>query len=175
MRQSLILRAPKLTDKLAFMRFYQNYVENDPENVSFHTQGFEDFDKHIQLIQFLSRGEHLPKHAVPTTQLWAFNQAGEMVGTLSIRHNISNLYLENEAGHIGYDVAPKFRGRGYAKIMLKLAQTEMKKIGLEKVLITCQDNNIASKKVILDSGGIYSHTIMGRVCPYPISHYWLNL
>lgn len=57
-------------------------------------------------------------------------------------------------GHIGYGVRPSERGKSYATAMLKLALGYCKKIGLDKVLITCDKSNIASAKTIMRCAGV---------------------
>ena len=77
---------------------------------------------------------------------------------MDIRHEL-NEYLEKFGGHIGYGIAPSERKKGYGKIQLKLGLEKAKKIGLKKVLITCDDNNIGSAKTIEACGGIYNDTL----------------
>ncbi len=79
-----------------------------------------------------------------------------------------------EAGHIGYDIAPSFRGRGYGKQMLKLALPEIKKLGIEKALITADEDNYASRKVIEANGGQLENIIQGKVLPNPLARYWVR-
>lgn len=78
-------------------------------------------------------------------------------------------------GFIGYSVRPSKRGKGYATKMLKLALDEFRKIGKDKVLITCKDFNIASKRVIEKNGGIYenSYYCEEEGCTY--LRYWISL
>jgi predicted acetyltransferase len=57
--------------------------------------------------------------------------------------------LRSHGGHIGYDVRPGRRGRGYAKAALRLCLAEAAKMGLDEVFITCLDWNEPSHRVIL--------------------------
>lgn len=59
------------------------------------------------------------------------------------------------ASHIYYEIDPAFRGKGYGKLILKSGLEEARKIGLQELLITCDDENIASKKIIEANGGIF--------------------
>ena len=92
-----------------------------------------------------------PSHWVPTTILWAVENA-EVVGRIGIRHKLND-FLFHEGGHIGYFVRPSCRRKGFATGMLKQAlETDLaRKIG--KILITCDEGNDASEKTIRNNGG----------------------
>ena len=72
----------------------------------------------------------------------------KILGAIQIRHSIDHPNLIHRGWHIGYAIRPNERKKWYATKMLELALKESKKIGLEKVLITCDIDNIASNKVI---------------------------
>ena len=96
---------------------------------------------------------------VPCTTLFLKRMSDNKVcGSISIRHEL-NEYLEKFGGHIGYGIAPSERKKGYGKIQLKLGLEKAKKIGLKKVLITCDDNNVSSARTIEACGGIYNDTL----------------
>ena len=52
------------------------------------------------------------------------------------------------AGHIGYDISPDYRNRGYGTRILKLALEKAKEIGLKEAVVTCLTTNLPSKKII---------------------------
>lgn len=76
-----------------------------------------------------------------------------IVGIVNIRHRLND-YLRAYGGHIGYSIRYSERGQGYGKAQLQLALAECKKIGLARVLITCDADNAASRSVILANGGL---------------------
>ncbi|MBI3072120.1 MAG: GNAT family N-acetyltransferase [Deltaproteobacteria bacterium] len=88
---------------------------------------------------------------VPTTHLWALME-DEFVGRISIHHELNDA-LRIEGGHIGYDTVPSFRGRGVATEMLRQALPVARALGLGAVLVTCDDTNAASIRVIERNGG----------------------
>jgi predicted acetyltransferase len=89
---------------------------------------------------------------VPETKLWAIVQ-GSYAGRISIRHELTDA-LRRMGGHVGYDTRPTFRGLGLASLMLKHALPVAKGLGLSEVLLTCDDTNAASIRVIEKNGGV---------------------
>ena len=91
---------------------------------------------------------------VPSVTYFTIRKSdNKIVGMVNIRYNL-NEYLRKIAGHIGYSIRPSERGKGLAKIQLYLALKEAIKVNLNKVMISCEQNNIASEKTILALGGI---------------------
>lgn len=88
---------------------------------------------------------------VRKTHLWAVAEE-EFVGRISIHHELNDA-LRVEGGHIGYDTVPSFRGRGVATEMLRRALPVARALGLPAVLLTCDDTNAASIRVIEKNGG----------------------
>ncbi|MEJ1090919.1 GNAT family N-acetyltransferase [Microbacterium istanbulense] len=86
---------------------------------------------------------------------------GEVVGRVSIRH-VLNEFLLNEGGHVGYAVGREFRRRGYATEILRLAVADLAERGVERVLVTCDDANVASAGVIEKLGGVLEDVRPGR-------------
>jgi predicted acetyltransferase len=94
--------------------------------------------------------------SVPKTHLWAIAD-DEVVGRISIWHELTDA-LRVEGGHIGYDTAPSFRSRGVATEMLRQALPVARALGLPAVLLTCDDTNAASIRVIERNGGALRET-----------------
>jgi predicted acetyltransferase len=96
---------------------------------------------------------------------------GQIVGRVSIRHEL-NAFLTERGGHIGYGVRPEFRGRGYATAILLEALGIIHNLGVQRVLVTCDDANIASSRVIEKCGGVLENIIEidgGE----PLRRYWI--
>lgn len=88
---------------------------------------------------------------VPETVLWWVEQR-EFLGRVSIRHSLTAA-LRRVGGHIGFEVPPAHRGLGHATAMLAAALPVAHRLGLDEVLITCDDDNRASIRVIEANGG----------------------
>ena len=110
---------------------------------------------------------------VPRTQLWALAEE-EFVGNISIRHELNDA-LRVEGGHIGYDTVPSFRGRGVATEMLRQALPVARALGLTAVLLTCDDTNAASIRVIERNGGSLRETRVLDTSRPPKRYYWITL
>jgi len=110
---------------------------------------------------------------VPTSHLWALREE-QFVGRISI-HHVLNDALRVEGGHIGYDTVPSFRGRGVATEMLLQALPVARALGLPAVLLTCDDTNAASIRVIERNGGSLRETrVLGANRPLK-RYYWITL
>jgi predicted acetyltransferase len=94
-----------------------------------------------------------------------------VLGGIALRHELNERLLR-EGGHIGYGVRPSARRQGMASWALAKMLAEAKKIGLERVLLVCADENVASARTIERCGGILEdvlHTEQG-----PLRRYWIT-
>jgi predicted acetyltransferase len=85
---------------------------------------------------------------------------------LALRHRLNDKLLE-VAGHIGYDVRPTARRRGHATAMLREALPHAAAIGIDQVLLTCDEDNVGSYKTIESNGGVMEDIRQGK------RRYWL--
>lgn len=142
------------------------------------TGGLIKFDDPQEWIDFLAKHknpETLPEGRVPATQLiFVREEDQKIVGMIDIRHYLSE-YLEKYGGHIGYSVAPSERLKGYATQMLKATLPVCKKLGIDKVLITCIKGNEGSKRTILNNGGVYETTVYEPDEKVKLEKYWITL
>lgn len=114
---------------------------------------FEDWLKHLESYAVKAL---IPKESkyVEGSQYFLYDESRNLViGMVNIRHELND-YLIKFGGHIGYSIRPSERQKGYAKLQLNLALDILKTKGVKKALITCNSDNIASKKTILACGGI---------------------
>ena len=135
----------------------------------------ENPEKWVEHCCLFKNPENVPEGRVPATQyIFVREEDNKIVGMLQIRHFL-NGYLEKYGGHIGYSVIPSERRKGYASLMLKTALPKCKELGIEKVLITCIDNNTGSRKTILANGGEYESTVYEPDEKVSLEKYWINL
>ena len=93
-----------------------------------------------------------PAHFVPCTTFW-WVEGPEYLGRIAVRHRL-NAHLLEEGGHVGYDVRALARRRGHATAMLRAVLPCAASLGIEKALLTCDDDNLASRRVIEACGGV---------------------
>jgi predicted acetyltransferase len=93
-----------------------------------------------------------PPGFVPSTTLWWVDDTGYL-GRLAIRHRLTDR-LREVGGHIGYDVRPTARRRGHATAMLRAALPVARSLGIASALVTCDYDNIGSRKAIERNGGV---------------------
>lgn len=114
-----------------------------------------------------------PEGRVRCTYFWITDgpaddpDAREFVGYLALRHDLTPWLLE-EGGHIGYAVRPSRRREGHATRALVLALPEAAALGLDRVLLTADEDNLGSQQVILAAGGVYEDTRNGK------RRYWIT-
>ncbi len=132
----------------------------------------ESFEEFVENIKSESKGLHLPWGWVPATELWLVNH-GEFIGYVNIRHSLTE-HLLRIGGHIGYWVRPSKRGMGYGKKILKLSLSEAEKLGITRLLITCDDTNIGSRKIIEENGGILENIVENGENHPPKRRYWIT-
>lgn len=120
-------------------------------NSSISLEKFSSFEDWLEELKKRSTQETVPEGLVPSsTYLGVREKDNYIVGMIDIRHYL-NKYLTQVGGNIGYSVRKTERNKGYAKQMLKLALEKCKELKIKKVLITCDEDNIASEKVILSA------------------------
>lgn len=111
----------------------------------------DDWGAYVALLEQRRRGICVPEGLVPATFLVAMVD-DELVGRVSIRHEL-NEHLANVGGHIGYGVRPGHRGRGYASEILRQALVIARAEGVGDVLVTCDEDNVPSRRAIERLGG----------------------
>ncbi|NGN96366.1 GNAT family N-acetyltransferase [Grimontia sp. S25] len=158
----------------AFHAFYDDFSKNDPENANYYQAAKVDFSGYIQSLLDESKGINLREGFVPCSHFWLVDSEQNILGAIRVRHHIDNDFLALECGHIGYDIAPSHRRKGHGTTMLKLALPRAKSLSISKVLITADEDNLASQKIIKANGGQYENTIVGKVNNWRIARYWVE-
>lgn len=141
----LRLEFPNTSHEIEYLSMIEEWKSHEIPSSPGALFRWETFEEFLQLAKDdLEKGN---RHWVPATLFFAVNE-DRILGAIQIRHHINHPNLIERWGHIGYGIRPSERWKWYAKEMLKFALIESQKLWLEKVLITCHDDNIASVKVI---------------------------
>ena len=131
---------------------------------------FHDFDSYLENLEIKEGNKD---GLVPDTTLFCLDKDRNIfVGAVNIRHYL-NEYLLQCGGHIGDGIRPSERRKGYATAMIGLALKECKKLGIDKVLMCCDKENIGSAKSIQKNGGVLENEIEkdGTI----EQRYWISL
>ena len=160
----MILRQLKATDREAFEKLLDEWDDSP---------GFNMLYGLIEVVAFSSYLKVLEAMRDDLSCLYAF-VGDEIVGKANVRHHL-NKHLENLGGHIGYGVLNHQRKKGYATEILKQALDYCRELGLDRVLITCDENNIGSCKVIERNGGVLENLFDPKDGSSLKKRYWINL
>ena len=102
-------------------------------------------------------GLNLPDGYVPSSAFWLVEN-NTFIGAGNIRHKLTPA-LEHFGGHIGYFIRPSKWNQGYGTLQLALLLKEAGKLGIDRVLVTCDEDNVGSYRVMEKNSGIYQDTI----------------
>lgn len=132
-----------------------------------------DFSAFVDRRLNYANGEKIIPGLVPWTEYWLMFE-DECVGMISFRHHL-NSALERLGGHIGYSIRPEFRRRGFGTRALALTLQRARVFGLTEVLVTCDDNNVGSYKIIEANGGELIDKIKNESRPVLTRRYKIRL
>jgi predicted acetyltransferase len=171
--QLLELRWPREDEEEEFLRAHHATSPDVPTFLHYYQHGLS-FRRYLEILSEQEQGINLPSPGhVPSTFLFAFDGT-RIVGRTSIRHAL-NEFLRRQGGHIGYVVVPEFRRRGYATAILRLALPIARaKCGTDRILVTCDDDNIGSIRTIEKNGGVLEDVVTGPDLKKPLRHYWID-
>jgi predicted acetyltransferase len=149
----------------------QEFEDENRKGFWNHSETPRDINKYIQLTSEQEKGINIPKGWVPSSTYWLIDN-NKFIGHVNIRHKLND-WSKKFAGHIGYAIRPTERNKGYGSKILELALQKAKKLGLKKVLLTCNESNIASKKIIIKNNGELYDKVETE--SEPKGRYWIEL
>ncbi len=167
--QGLRLRPPRLADEAAFAA---GHLAMAAEGFTFglgYRPG-KPWASYLQELEDHRHGRNLPAGHVPGTFLVA-DVAQQIVGRTSIRFTL-NAFLAERGGHIGYGVLPQCRRRGYATEILRQSLSIVRAAGAGRVLVTCDQDNAASRAVIESCGGVLDSVV--TLDGMPVLRFWID-
>ncbi len=132
-----------------------DYAAHDPVNGGPYALAVgDDFDGYVESLLADESREGLPSEYAPCSHRWLVDNPGEIVGIVRVRHDGGRGDPEEEVGHIGYDVPPSQRGRGYGVQSLRAGLQVAGGIGLEGVIVLAETRNVPSWRTIERCGGV---------------------
>ncbi len=156
------------------MQYKQEFIVNGDE---LHGSGglydCNDYNEWLELLKCYKDVNLIPEDHVLSTEFLAVSlDDNRIIGMINIRHYL-NKYLLDFGGHIGYSIRPCERRKGFGTEMLNLALGVCKELNIEKVLVTCDKENIGSAGVILNNCFVLENELdhNGKIT----QRYWKNL
>ncbi|MHB1208434.1 MAG: GNAT family N-acetyltransferase [Acidimicrobiales bacterium] len=168
---SLQLRPLQLDDKDAAISAHEAMLDED---FTFLTGWNPDAEwaEYVRSRHELSRSTVVEVDQVPGALLMAVDN-GTLVGRASVRFALND-WLGWHAGHIGYGVLREYRRQGYASEILRQALIVARAHGVDRVLVTCRDDNVASATVIENCGGVLERVVPASADDVAFRRYWID-
>lgn len=132
----------------------------------------QHFNEYLRTIRRFEPGHDLPEGYVHSEPRWLVINT-HYIGRASLRYEL-NKRLREFGGHIGYEIRPSERKKGYGKLILKLMLARAAELGIEQALVSCDDDNSASASIIEANGGILEGVFTVPDHHKPIRRYWIN-
>ncbi|GAA0452130.1 GNAT family N-acetyltransferase [Alkalibacillus silvisoli] len=158
----------------AYMDFYHEWVSSGEEIIpAALRKDPANFDQLVQHLLNIEEGIGLQEGYVPASTRWLVDEKYKILGACNIRHDLTGPLLER-GGHVGYGVRPSERGLGYATFILGESLKLLKALEVPRALVTCNDGNIASLRVIEKNNGMQGLPFTeedGNV----VRRYWIDL
>lgn len=174
MAEKVELAEPDVTLRQEFIEYRQEFkAANEPFVHGQLSEATADFAGLLRKWSDGAREINLPEGHVPGSVYWLV-QNGRILGTARLRHRL-NENLMHEGGHIGYEVRPFERRKGYATLILTLMLGKARDRRLGRVLVTCDKDNTASARTIQKNGGILENEVISKKSGKLVQRYWIDL
>ncbi len=171
--QELFLIEPTPGMRTEYLEMIEEY-QRQGETISFHVLAQESFPDYLEKVTNLARNVNIPDGLVAMTSYWLTLHGKVIIGESRLRHYL-NPELKIEGGHIGYAIRPSMRRRGYGALILDLTLDKARNMGLQRVLVTCDTDNIGSARIIEKNGGILESYTISPESGKQISRYWIEI
>ena len=153
----------------AFVAMAAEFADDDEPRYMVEAK---EFTAYVAGLRARETGRGLAAGWVPDSHFWLVDE-GRILGGSRLRHRLTSA-LAREGGHIGYDVRPSERRKGYGTLLLRLTLERATAIGIDRVRITCDANNAPSVRVIEKNGGVLDGEVVSTRSGKLIRQYWIE-
>jgi predicted acetyltransferase len=173
---NFILVTPTKDHELEALEYKQEHLDNG--EMLLHGGSLFDsigsYDAWLNHLKASSSPDTVQPGWVVSSTFFAIRPTdNRIVGMIDIRHELNN-FLRSYGGHIGYGVRPTERKKGYATQMLLLALDYCRQLGLDKVMLGCEKSNEASRKTIVNCGGVLEREFLHTDGKF-VQVFWITL
>ncbi len=162
---------PTEADREAVQAYYGEIALYGSESIGF--ANYENYDLWLRGMRNRHTGTDLPEGYVRENFYLCYD-GKTLVGVFSLKFELTE-FLRNFGGHIGYAVRPSLRRRGYATAMLAQGLALAREFGFPRVLCVCNEDNVASERVIVKNGGIFENRLFDPDEQLYVKRYWIAL
>ncbi len=178
--EKFYLEKPSIKRKKDAIEYISEFINNDSQihgsgglDRYLQTKTYEEWLIHIKNMK--NKDYALACNFVSSSTYFLIRKdENKIIGMIDLRHEL-NEYLAKISGHIGYAIRPLERKKGYAKIQLYLCLIKAQELGLEQVMISCDETNVASSKTIEALGGIFEREEYEKEKNRTVKVYWINV
>jgi predicted acetyltransferase len=167
-----VLEKPTLTHKEALLDAVREFHAAGEYDITAEELGAK-YEALIERLDCSLDPEALMPGELPYEDFWMM-EGDQWIGKLTLRTAIDEKYL-HAGGHIGYEIRPTRRRCGYGTAILRLGLEKARERGLTRVLLTCDETNLASQKVIERNGGSLESIVDVEGQTARKMRYWINL
>jgi predicted acetyltransferase len=128
----------------------------------------------VQELRDATDPNKIPADKVPQSTYCLMNGSGDVLGMVRVRHKLNEQLLQY-GGNIGYYMRPFARGKGCAKIALRLALAKLRELGFAKTLLTVHPQSFVSARVVITNGGVQDTQGKDPVSGLIVDRYWIEM
>ncbi len=156
----------KQTDRLIrpTILYKESYIDANEEFLKEENKVFtaekinSEFDSYMELVDDNEKGLGLPEQFDKQFVFWLIDEE-QYIGRLIIRHRVIEQGLHN-GWHLGYSIRPSKRQRGYGTLILKIGLQKAEGLGIKKIFLVCDSDNLPSKKILEKVGAHFEQKIL---------------
>ena len=170
----LKLVTPSIKWEQQYQAMVREFMETEEPYFNNFPLALENFADFITELEDEAAGRNLPPGISPQNTYWTVKNEEIIVGEIRLRPTIPPPY-ELQSGHIGYNIRPGERHKGYATRQLSLVLDEARKYDLKRVMLPVRKGNEGSERAIRKNGGYVDGQSEDKESGKVTLYYWIDL